>query len=516
MAKSNNNGRAVNDQSSMNSYIKSVCDIMRRDVTKGALEYIPELTWMMFLRILDEKEQEEELKCQAVSKPFTTALEEPYRWRDWGSPEGEKRIKLQNGKMGEFLDFINGDLIPHLKSFQNNPNSAIKQKLISQIFRNINQTKLASERNLLDVLDKIEHLTSENIDDTHQFPLSQIYEGLLLKLGEKNNDGGQFFTPREIVRAMIRAVKPEINKNGEMINIYDPCCGTGGFLAENYVYFTTPDLCGNELNATEIEHLKHNAFWGADNGDAAFPIALANLVLHGIDYPHIGLKNTLSGSERYTDLFEGAPNKFDYIFTNPPFGGKEGEDAKTNFVFKTGNTQILFIQHIIDHLKDGGVCAMVIDEGVLFRTNELAFVQTKKKLLEECDLWCIVSLPQNVFVNAGSGSKTNLLFFTKGKPTERIWYYDLSDIKVLKKSPFTLNKFDDFLERVHSADEEEKVSEKSWFVDVESIKKKNYDIKAVNPNIKEKEIPKPEELIKIIEDAQVKINEGLMKLKEIS
>ncbi len=512
----NNNGRVVNDQSSMNAYIKSVCDIMRRDRTKGALEYIPELTWMMFLRILDEKEQEEELKCQAVGKSFTPSLKEPHRWRDWGNPYGKKRVELQNSKMGDFLNFVNNELIPYLKSFQNKPSANIKQKLISQIFRNINQTKLASETNLLDVLDKIDQLTLENIDETHQFPLSQIYEGLLLKMGEKNNDGGQFFTPREVIRAMIRAVKPEIIKDGTLVTIYDPGCGTGGFLAESYAYFTNPELSGSELNATEIEHLKHDAFWGLDNSDTAFPIALANLVLHGIDYPHIGLKNTLSGRDTYMELFEGAQSKFDYIFTNPPFGGKEGEDAKTNFVFKTGNTQILFIQHIIDHLKDGGTCAMVIDEGVLFRTNELAFVQTKKKLLEECNLWCIISLPQNAFLNAGAGVKTNLLFFTKGKPTQKVWYYDMSDIKILKKDPLTLNKFDDFLRRRHSPKEEDKISEKSWFIDIEMIKSKNYDIKAVNPNVKEKVIPKPEELIKVIEDAQIKINEGLKKLKEIS
>ncbi len=164
------------------------------------------------------------------------------------------------------------------------------------------------------MLDKIDHLTSENIDETHKFPLSQIYEGLLLKMGEKNNDDGQFFTPREVIRAMIRGVMPEIIKDGAFVTIYDPCCGTGGFLAESYAYFINPELSGRELNATETEHLKHDAFWGLDNSDTAFPIALANLVLHGIDYPHIGLKNTLSGRDTYMELFEGAQTKFNYIY----------------------------------------------------------------------------------------------------------------------------------------------------------------------------------------------------------
>ena len=193
----NGNGRILSDQSSMNSYIKSICDIMRRDKTKGAMQYIPELTWMMFLRILDEKEQEEEMQCEAVGKSFTPSLKAPYRWRDWGSPQGKKRKEIQEkGKLGDFLDFVNKDLIPYLKSFEKKQNATIKQKIISQIFRKTEKTQLVSERNLLDVFDRIEHLTSENIDDTHQFPLSQIYEGLLLKMGEKGNDGGQFFTPK--------------------------------------------------------------------------------------------------------------------------------------------------------------------------------------------------------------------------------------------------------------------------------------------------------------------------------
>lgn len=254
---------------------------------------------------------------------------------------------------------------------------------------------------------------------------------------------------------------------------------------------------------------------GIDDSDEIFSIALANLFLHGINFPHIGLKNTLSDRPTFLDLFQGAASQFDYILTNPPFGGSEGEDAKTKFSYKTGSTQVLFLQHIIDKLKSGGTCAMVIDEGVLFRTNETAFVQTKKKLLNECDLWCIVSLPQNVFVNAGAGSKTNLLFFTKGRPTKEIWYYDLSDVKVRKKLPFTLKHFEGFL-RLLPLDYEEKKSEKSWFVSFETIRdEKKYDLRAVNPNIKEEEIPKPDILIKIIEDSQRKINDKLKELKEI-
>lgn len=517
------NDKLISNPRSMNSYIKSICDIMRRDKTKGALQYIPELTWMMFLRILDEKEQEQEKQYEAVGKVFNPSLDYPYRWRDWGSPKGKKRKELQErGSLGDFLNFINCQisneeikqgkemgLIQKIKSFEQSPNSTTKQKIISQIFRRIDKTRIESETNLLDVLDKIDYLTIENIDETHQFPLSQVYEGLLLKMGEKNNDGGQFFTPREIIRAMVKTIKPDLIREGAYSVFYDPCCGTGGFLAETFVY-----MIQKELNATEIEYLQNNAFWGVDDSDEIFSIALANLFLHGISFPHIGLKNNLSDRPTYLELFQGAPSQFDYIFTNPPFGGSEGEDAKTKFAYKTGSTQLLFLQHIIDKLKPNGTCAMVIDEGVLYRTKETAFVQTKKKLLSECDLWCIVSLPQNVFVNAGASSKTNLLFFTKGKSTERIWYYDLSDIKVRKKLPFTLQHFEDFF-RLLPLSDEEKETDRSWFVDFDTIRAKNFSLKAINPNVKEKIIPKPDELIKIIEDAQVKINESLQRLKEI-
>ena len=155
-------------------------------------------------------------------------------------------------------------------------------------------------------------------------------------------------------------------------------------------------------------------------------------MLQEIDEPHIWHGNTLTGFEIYGGLFSSAQPLFDVVLTNPPFGGKEGKDARTRFAYKTGSTQVLFLQYVIDSLKPGGRCGIVMDEGVLFRTNEIAFVQTKRKLLNECNLWCIVSLPPKVFLNAGAASKTNLLFFTKGEETKEIWYYDLSDIVTIQ------------------------------------------------------------------------------------
>ncbi|MEF3245331.1 MAG: type I restriction-modification system subunit M [Caldisericaceae bacterium] len=494
------NNLKITTPQSLNAYIKSICDIMRRAGRSSALQYVPELTWMLFLRILDEKEQKEEEQAKAVGVSFMPSLEYPYRWRDWADPRGKKRIDLQTGTLGAFTSFVNGDLIPHLKNLKDKPGATPRQKIISEVFSSTERTYIDTERNLLDILDKIHAISVDNIDETHMFPISQVYEGLLQKMGEKNNDGGQFFTPREVIRVMVKVIDPEIGET-----IYDPCCGTGGFLAQAYQHMKE-----KAKTASDIEILKTRTFYGREKENLVYPIALANLVLQGIDEPHIWHGNTLTGFEVYGELFSNAPSLFDVVLTNPPFGGKEGEDAQTHFAYKTSSTQVLFLQHVIDSLKHGGRCGIVIDEGVLFRTNEKAFVQTKQKLLNECNLWCIVSLPQKVFVNAGASSKTNLLFFTKGEPTKEIWYYDLSDLNITKKQPLTLQHFEEFFKLLPGRE----ISERSWRVSVEEIRSKNYDLKAVNPNRKNKEDERtPEELISIIKSQAEEIENAINFLK---
>jgi len=500
----NNNGKKLATQGSVNSAIKSICDIMRRSNCAGALQYVPELTWILFLRILDEKELREQEEAAAVGHDFTPSLSSPYRWQDWAAPDGVKRKELQNGALGAFFNFVNGTLIPHLKSLREQPNATPRQKVISEIMSGVERTRIDTERNFLDVLDKVNEISAETVDPTHVFTLSQVYEGLLLKMGEKGNDGGQFFTPREIIRAMVRVIDPQI---GEAV--YDPGCGTGGFLAQSFEHMAGQNNC-NIKSPDQFEILKQRTFYGREKDNAIYPIALANLVLHGIDEPHIWHGNTLTGAEIYGGLFTGAPALYDVILMNPPFGGKEGKDAQTRFAYKTSATQVLFLQHVIDSLKPGGRCGIVIDEGVLFRTNETAFVQTKRKLLDDCDLWCIVSLPGGVFTAAGAGVKTNLLFFTKGKPTEKIWYYDLSDIKVGKKTPFTIDKFEEFFKLL--ADRAD--SDRSWTVTRQEIEAKNYDLKAVNPNAKSEEDTRtPEELLDFIEEKGKEVAEAVKTLR---
>jgi len=460
-------------QQSLNGAIKEICNIMRRSNCAGALQYVPELTWILFLRILDEREAEEVLAAAAVGEEFLPSLDEPFRWRDWAAPpppaaqieemdprQGWKRVELV-ARSGAFFSFVNDQLLPYLKTLREKPNATVRQKVISEIMSGVDRTRIDTERNLLDVLDKVHKISAETTDPTHYFTLSQVYEGLLLKMGEKGNDGGQFFTPREVVRAMVKVIDPQVDET-----VYDPCCGTGGFLAQAFEHMESQ--LGTDATARHLETLKKHTFFGREKENVAYPIGLANLVLHGIDRPNIWHGNTLTGSEIYGGLFEEAPSQFDVILTNPPFGGEEGTEAQARFPFKTSATTVLFVQHVMDSLRNGGRCGIVVDEGLMFRTNEKAFTQTKRKLLDDCDLYAVVSLPVNTFVNAGAGVKTNLLFFTKGRPTEKTWYYDLSDIKVTKKKPLMLSSFDEFFKLLPTRAD----SERSWTVDLRARWKK--------------------------------------------
>jgi type I restriction enzyme M protein len=497
--------RGLVSPASVNVAIKHIADVMRRSNYAGALQYVPELSWILFLRILDEREELEVDEADAVGVSFQPSLEAPYRWRDWASPNGPKRMELTDAAFGSYLPFVNTELLPYLRDLAKLPNANPRQKIISQVVSAIDKVGVDTERNLLEILDRVDAIRLEAVDQTHLFTLSQAYEGLLLKMGEKNNDGGQFFTPREVIRAMVRTIDPKVGET-----VYDPGCGTGGFLAQAFEWMRAG--LGPAATADRLQELREATFWGREKADTVYPIALANLVLHGIDSPHIWHGNTLTNQEAYGGLFVGAPSQYDVILMNPPFGGKEGKEAQTLFPYKTGATQVLFLQHVLASLKHGGRCGMVIDEGVLFRTAETAFVQTKRKLLDDCDLWCILSLPPGVFSSAGAGVKTNLLFFTKGGPTEAIWYYDLSDIKVTKREPLTLDRFNDFFLLLPTRGD----SERSWTVTRAEIEGRDYDLKAVNPNAKTfTNTKKPEELLDEMEQRGGEVASAVAELRRL-
>lgn len=461
---------------SVDSALMQAAGVIRRGPNKTPLDYIPEITWLLFLRTLDETEEHEAERYEALGKPYTPSLKPPYRWRDWAAPvdrsdekaKPTKRRQLEDGPSGGFLHFVNHELLPHLKKLRERASATVRQRIISQVVSGIEKIKAGSERDLGDLLNIIHSIHPEGVDTQHTFTLSQPFEHLIVKLGATGKAGGQFFTPREAVRAMVRVIAPKLGET-----IYDPCCGTGGFLAQAAEHLLTGVHNGmivpKGMSAPDaLDTVKRRTFYGREQSDTVYPIALANLLLHGVDEPRLWHGDTLTGKESYGALFSGAPAQFDIVLTNPPFGGDQSDLADVGFDYRTKSPQVLFLQHILRSLKNGGRCAMVIDEGVLFKTNEEAFVKVKKKLTEECDLWAIVSLPGGVFTAAGAGVKTNLLFFTRGKPTERIWYHDLSDIKVGKKSPLTLQHFDGFFAGLEKRDG----SERSWTVDFSARKAK--------------------------------------------
>jgi type I restriction enzyme M protein len=462
----------ISSPQALNQAVWQICDVLRSAGVGSALRYVPELTWILFLRVLDEQEAIEGEEAEALGLSYVPSLVSPYRWQDWaapwsdepegaktpdGRPLGWRRRQLQEGKRGDYFAFVNGELLPYLRELREKPSATAKQRVISEIISPIKHVAIDTETNFANVLDRVHALHLAGADPQHQFMLSQVYEGLLLKMGEKNSDGGQFYTPRELIRAMVRVVDPRIGQT-----ICDPCCGTGGFLAESAEHIRRRVA---DLTTESLDTLKHRTFYGREKDNLAYPIALANLMLHGIDEPHLWHGNSLTRQTIYGGLWEGAPERFQVVLTNPPFGGKEGKEAQSPFPFKTRATQVLFVQYVIQILEPGGRCGIVLDEGLLYRTNEEAFVKTKRKLLDECDVWCIVSLPAGAFTGSGAGVKTNLVFFTKGRKTERIWYYDLSHIKVGKKNPLTLQQFASFFELLDKRSTPGAETEHSWTVD---------------------------------------------------
>ena len=205
---------AIDTQSALDAKIKTVCDVLRRSNCAGALQYVPELTWLLFLRFLDEREAREEADARVQGTHFGASIAEPYRWRDWAAPGGAKRRDLRNGAIGDVFRFLRDDLLPYLHTLGGPEYASPRQRLISQIVSGVDETRVDTEHNFLDVLDHVDGVRLEAVNDRHMFALSQAYEGLLLSMGEKNNDGGQFFTPREIVRAMIRVIEPRSGREG--------------------------------------------------------------------------------------------------------------------------------------------------------------------------------------------------------------------------------------------------------------------------------------------------------------
>ncbi len=443
-------------QPTVNGVVKSLGDLMRSANCSKALQFVPELAWIFFLRFLDEREIREAAEAEAQGVPFSPTLPEPYRWRDWAAPDAP----LRSGKKSKVWKFVHQSLLPALKVLKDQPDATPRQKLVSEIVSSVERSRLDSEPHFVEMLDTVHEIGREIVDETQlfaparaDFPLAQVFEEFLLKMSAKAHDGGEFSTPPAIIQAMVRVLDPRIGKT-----VYDPGCGTGGILVEAGKAMRAH--AGNAITSAELDTLRRHTFYGRENDDAAYPIALANLVLHGIDEPHLGHGSAPSSPGANGGLMDGAPESFDCVLSNLSLlsrGSPKGNEPLMPDDSRMGIAHML--QHVLQSMKGGTGCGLVLDDRVLLDTGALA--PTKQDLLEKCDVHCIVSLPAGVFPAAEAHARLNLVFFEQGQPTERIWYYKFPELPAGKKTPLTPEHFEEFFRLLP----ERADSERSWTVD---------------------------------------------------
>ncbi len=396
-------------------------------------------------------------------KKYTHILEKAYRWESWAAPKG-KDGKLDHNKAStgdDLLTFVNQKLFPYLTGFKqraSGPNT-IEYK-IGEIFGEI-KNKIQSGYNLREIIDYIDDLNFRSQTDKHE--LSNLYEAKIKNMGNAGRNGGEYYTPRPLIRAIVQVVQPKISER-----IYDGAVGSAGFLCESFEYLKSK---GN-LTTKDFQILQTRTFYGKEKKSLAYVIAIMNMILHGIEAPNIIHTNTLT--ENLADIQE--KDRYDVVLANPPFGGKERKEVQQNFPIRTGETAFLFLQHFIKILKAGGRGGVVIKNTFLSNTDN-ASVSLRKLLLETCNLHTVLDCPGGTFL--GAGVKTVVLFFEKGAPTRKIWYYQLIPGRNMGKTN-SLNDTDlaEFmkLQKIFAD------SPKSWSVDAKTINKENFDLSVKNPS----------------------------------
>ncbi|MCX6913828.1 MAG: N-6 DNA methylase [Verrucomicrobia bacterium] len=440
-------------------------DILRKEAgCTTELDYTEQTSWLLFLKYLDGLEQDRADEAALNGKKYTYLLDKPYRWEAWAAPKGKDgQLDHNTALTGDDLqDFVNQKLFPYLHGFKlraSGPNT-IEYK-IGEIFGEI-KNKIQSGYNLREIIEHIDELRFRSQTEKHE--LSQLYEEKIKRMGNAGRNGGEYYTPRPLERAMIQVIKPRIGER-----IYDGAGGSLGFLCESHDY-----LKATNPNRTTAEDkiLQERTFYGKEKKSLAYVIGVMNMILHGIDAPNIIHTNTLS--ENLADIQE--KDRHHIVLTNPPFGGKERPEVQQNFPIRTGETAYLFLQHFIKILKAGGRAGIVIKNTFLSNTDN-ASVSLRKHLLESCNLHTVLDLPGGVF--QGAGVKTVVLFFEKGAPTRKIWFYKLDPGRNLgKTNPLNDDDLAEFVKlQATLAD-----SPKSWTVDAKTIDPATFDLSVKNPS----------------------------------
>jgi type I restriction enzyme M protein len=461
---------------------KNIDDVLWKEAgCSSELDYTEQTSWLLFLKYLGALEQDKAGEAALERKKYAFILDKPYRWEEWAAPKGKDgQIDHNKAKTGDDLrDFVNQKLFPYLHGFKqkaSGPNT-IEYK-IGEIFGEI-KNKIQSGYNLREILDHIDELRFRSQTEKHE--LSHLYEAKIKNMGNAGRNGGEYYTLRPLIRAIVHVVKPKIGEK-----IYDGACGSAGFLCESFEFlksrnanlpigggkYANREIGVPRLTTKDLDTLQKRTFTGKEKKSLAYVIGIMNMILHGIDAPNIIHTSMLT--DNLADIQE--KDRFDVVLANPPFGGKERKEVQQNFPIRTGETAFLFLQHFIKILKAGGRGGVVIKNTFLSNTDN-ASVSLRKLLLESCNLHTVLDCPGGTF--QGAGVKTVVLFFEKGTKTRKIWFYQLGpDRNLGKTNPLNDDDLAEFVKLQRTFAD----SSKSWSVDAKAINAATFDLSVKNPN----------------------------------
>ena len=474
---------------------KNIDNILHTDSGCGTeLDYVEQTSWILFLKYLDDLEETKKTEAALAGKKYKYILSLEHRWNAWACPKNGDG-KLDHGKAldgDDLKDFVDHKLFPYLKKFKAEEPDTIEYK-IGEIFSEL-KNKISSGYKLREILNVVDGMHFRLYEEKHE--LSHLYEGKIKNMGNAGRNGGEYYTPRPLIKTIVKVVAPKIGDT-----IYDGACGSAGFLVEAYNYLTQNQ---SKLSSNQMTTLQNKSFYGKEIKSLAYIIGIMNMILHGIEAPNIKHTNTLA--ENINDIQE--KDRYDIILANPPFGGKIGREIQQNFPIKTGETAFLFLQHFIKILKAGGRAGIVIKNTFLSNTDN-ASISLRKLLLENCNLHTVLDLPGGTF--QGAGVKTVILFFEKGVPTKKVWFYQLNlDRNLGKGNPLNENDLAEFVE----LQKDKKNSENSWSVDVSKIDKTTFDLSVKNSNKNDEVVLRePKEILEEMKELDKESEEVLKRIK---
>ena len=477
--------------------LKAVDNTLREDAgCSTSIDYIEQTSWILFLKYLSDLEKERIDEATLKGEEYKPLFEEEFSWDNWAVPKkADGSQDIVNVLTGDdLLQFVNEKLMPYLQTFKTDIEKAnTLEYKIGEIFSEISN-KLQSGYTLRDVLNAIDNLKFLSIEEKHE--MSHLYEEKIKDMGNAGRSGGEYYTPRPLIQAIVEKVNPKIGET-----VYDPAVGSAGFLVEAFKHMSK-----GKLSVEDVETLQFKTFYGKEKKSLAYIIGLMNMILHGVDAPNILHINTLT--ENILDVQDS--ERHDVILANPPFGGNERKEVQQNFPIKSGETAYLFMQHFIKLLKAGGRAGVVIKNTFLSNGSKgSAEASLRKELLETCNLHTILDLPGGAF--PGAGVKTVVLFFEKGSPTKKIQYYQLNlDRNIGKGEPLNLDDLDEFRNLKKTSK-----TNNTWSIDIKDINQDTFDLGVVNPHVEEEVLPEPDEILKELEELEKDSSKLLDEIKKL-